>query len=43
MDNVVNLWVIPDLPNKDTGTRKPTSLHYPHFSTGTIHTNVVDW
>ncbi|KAJ9635815.1 hypothetical protein H2199_008167 [Coniosporium tulheliwenetii] len=30
-------WVIPDLPNEDTGTDNMTIIHYPHFSTSEIH------
>lgn len=43
MDTIVNLWVIPKLPDENTGTDKPTLIHYPHFSTTEIHTDFVDW
>lgn len=43
MDTIVNLWVIPELPDGNTGTDKPTLIHYPHFSTTEIHTDFVDW
>ncbi|EON66049.1 hypothetical protein W97_05292 [Coniosporium apollinis CBS 100218] len=42
MDTVVNMWVIPDLPNEDTGTDNMTIIHYPHFSTTEIHRDYVD-
>ncbi|KAA6414919.1 MAG: hypothetical protein FRX48_01669 [Lasallia pustulata] len=41
-DSVVNLWVIPELPDENVGTDKLTRIHYPHFSTSAIHTNYVD-
>ncbi|MCJ1297490.1 hypothetical protein MMC08_000277 [Hypocenomyce scalaris] len=41
-DCVVNLWVIPELPDENVGTDKLTRIHYPHFSTSAIHTNYVD-
>ncbi|KAI9799518.1 MAG: hypothetical protein M1833_004040 [Piccolia ochrophora] len=42
MDNTINLWVLPELPNESTGTDKPTVVHYPHFSTSAIHHDYVD-
>ncbi|KAF2180561.1 WD40 repeat-like protein [Zopfia rhizophila CBS 207.26] len=42
MDTKVNLWVIPKLPDQNTGTDKPTLIHYPHFSSTEIHTDFVD-
>ncbi|KAI9678303.1 MAG: hypothetical protein M1817_006248 [Caeruleum heppii] len=41
-DCIVNLWVIPEIPNEHTGTDKPTVLHYPHFSTSAVHSDYVD-
>ena len=42
IDNAVCLWSIPSLPNEQTGTDKPTMLHFPHFRTAAIHQNFVD-
>ncbi|KAI9830663.1 MAG: hypothetical protein M1826_004492 [Phylliscum demangeonii] len=42
MDCRVNLWTLPDLPNHQTGTDKPTVLYAPHFSTAAIHGYYVD-
>ncbi|KAF2489319.1 WD40 repeat-like protein [Lophium mytilinum] len=42
MDTMVNLWVLPELPNNTAGTDKTTLVHYPHFSTTEIHTDFVD-
>lgn len=42
MDHIVNLWVLPDLPDESTGTDNPITLHYPHFSTSMVHSNYID-
>jgi polycomb protein EED len=43
MDHIVNLWVIPGLPDEaTTGTDKPITLMYPHFSTSMVHSNYID-
>jgi polycomb protein EED len=42
MDTIVNLWVMPDPPEKLAGTDKPYKIPYPHFSTTDIHTDFVD-
>lgn len=42
MDHIVNLWVLPDLPDKSTGSDNPITLHYPHFSTSMVHSNYID-
>lgn len=43
MDHIVNLWVLPDLPDEETtGTDKPITLMYPHFSTSMVHSNYID-
>ncbi|KAL7276098.1 hypothetical protein RUND412_000916 [Rhizina undulata] len=42
MDHIVNLWVLPDLPDASTGTDKPLTLMYPHFSTTMVHSNYID-
>ncbi|KAI9677768.1 MAG: hypothetical protein M1829_002540 [Trizodia sp. TS-e1964] len=42
MDNMVNLWMIPDLPNESTGTDRPTLIHFPHFATTSLHNDYVD-
>jgi polycomb protein EED len=43
MDHIINLWALPDLPDKETtGTDKPITLVYPHFSTSMVHSNYVD-
>ncbi|KAG0636193.1 WD40-repeat-containing domain protein [Tuber brumale] len=42
MDHIVNLWVLPDLPDESTGGDKPITLMYPHFSTSMIHSNYID-
>ncbi|RDL33618.1 uncharacterized protein BP5553_07986 [Venustampulla echinocandica] len=41
-DHIINLWTLPEFPDKNTGTSKPTRIHYPHFSTSEIHHNIVD-
>jgi len=41
-DHVVNLWTVPELPEAHTGGNKPTKIHYPHFSTSELHSNIVD-
>lgn len=42
IDRVVNLWVLPEFPDENTGTHKPTRIHYPHFSTSEVHSFIVD-
>jgi len=42
MDHIINLWVIPDLPDQSTGSDSPLTLMYPHFSTSMIHSNYID-
>lgn len=34
---------MPDVPDGNTGTDKPTSVHYPLFSTTEVHSDYVDW
>ncbi|TVY37619.1 Polycomb protein, partial [Lachnellula subtilissima] len=43
VDHIINLWTLPEFPDKNTGTNKPTRIYYPHFSTSEIHENIVDW
>ncbi|KAI9774607.1 MAG: hypothetical protein M1840_002856 [Geoglossum simile] len=42
MDHAINLWVLPMLPDSNTGSDTPTCLHYPHFSTTEVHSDYVD-
>ncbi|RPA87497.1 WD40 repeat-like protein [Ascobolus immersus RN42] len=42
MDHLINMWIVPDLPDATTGTDNPTIVEYPHFSTAAIHSNYVD-
>ncbi|KAI9821234.1 MAG: hypothetical protein M1827_003969 [Pycnora praestabilis] len=42
MDCIINLWALPQLPDGNTGSDKTTVLHYPHFSTTSVHSNFVD-
>ncbi|KAI9781378.1 MAG: hypothetical protein M1835_004301 [Candelina submexicana] len=42
MDCIINLWALPELPDENAGTDKTTLLHYPHFSTAAVHSQVVD-
>ncbi|KAH8804733.1 WD40-repeat-containing domain protein [Xylogone sp. PMI_703] len=41
-DHIINLWTLPELPDSKTGTNKPTLVHYPHFSTSEVHSDIVD-
>lgn len=43
LDCIVNLWVLPELPDDSPGTDQIALLHYPHFSTSAVHSNFVDW
>jgi len=36
-------WVLPEFPDENTGTDKPTRIFYPHFSTTQVHMYIVDW
>ncbi|KAH0558996.1 hypothetical protein GP486_004386 [Trichoglossum hirsutum] len=40
--SIVRIWVLPTLPDSNTGTDTPTFLHYPHFSTTEVHSDYVD-
>ncbi|KAE8447750.1 hypothetical protein EG329_010144 [Mollisiaceae sp. DMI_Dod_QoI] len=42
IDHVINLWTLPEFPDLNTGTNKPTRIFYPHFSTSEIHSDIVD-
>ncbi|GME52513.1 hypothetical protein GTA08_BOTSDO08672 [Neofusicoccum parvum] len=42
MDSAIKLWVIPELPDQHTGTDKVDIIHYPHFSSTEIHSDMVD-
>ncbi|KAF4636576.1 hypothetical protein G7Y89_g1497 [Cudoniella acicularis] len=42
VDHTINLWTLPEFPDSNTGTNKPTRIHYPHFSTSEIHADIVD-
>ncbi|PMD47551.1 WD40 repeat-like protein [Hyaloscypha variabilis F] len=42
IDHLINLWVLPEFPDNNTGTSKPTRIYYPHFSTSEIHADIVD-
>ncbi|RFU35641.1 hypothetical protein B7463_g737, partial [Scytalidium lignicola] len=41
-ETVLTLWTLPELPDSNTGTKKPTLVHYPHFSTSEVHSDIVD-
>ncbi|KAL1640732.1 hypothetical protein SLS58_006746 [Diplodia intermedia] len=43
MDSAIKIWVVPELPDMDTGTDKVNIIHYPHFSTTEVHSDMVDW
>lgn len=43
LDCIVNLWCLPQLPDRNSGSDRVTVLHYPHFSTSAVHSNFVDW
>ncbi|KAH6673785.1 WD domain-containing protein [Halenospora varia] len=42
VDHIINLWTLPEFPDSNTGTNKPTRIYYPHFSTSEIHLDIVD-
>lgn len=42
MDSAVKLWAIPELPDEHTGSDKVNIIHYPHFSSTEIHSDMVD-
>ncbi|KAK3390462.1 WD40-repeat-containing domain protein [Podospora didyma] len=39
-DQVINLWTIPEPPTEHVDA--PIVVHYPHFSTSEVHSNLVD-
>ncbi|KAF2094312.1 WD40 repeat-like protein [Rhizodiscina lignyota] len=41
-DAIVNMWVIPDIPDENSGTDHVTTIHYPHFTTNEVHSDYVD-
>ncbi|KAF8477015.1 WD40-repeat-containing domain protein [Kalaharituber pfeilii] len=42
MDHIVNLWIVPELPDATTGSEKPIIVIYPHFSSSMVHSNYID-
>jgi hypothetical protein len=36
-------WALPEVPYDYIETQKPIVVHYPHFSTSEVHSNIVDW
>jgi polycomb protein EED len=36
-------WTLPEVPYDYIETQKPIVVHYPHFSTSEVHSNIVDW
>ncbi|KAH7053356.1 WD40-repeat-containing domain protein [Macrophomina phaseolina] len=42
MDSAVKLWAIPEIPDEHTGTDRVNVIHYPHFSSTEIHSDMVD-
>ncbi|KAF2138518.1 uncharacterized protein K452DRAFT_311456 [Aplosporella prunicola CBS 121167] len=42
LDTSIKLWVVPKLPDENTGSDKVNIIHYPHFSSTEIHTDYVD-
>ncbi|KAF9632231.1 hypothetical protein BFW01_g3093 [Lasiodiplodia theobromae] len=42
MDSAIKIWVVPELPDANTGTDKVNIIHYPHFSTTEVHSDMVD-
>jgi hypothetical protein len=36
-------WTLPEVPYDYIKTQKPIVVHYPHFSTSDVHSNIVDW
>ncbi|OJD38842.1 wd40 repeat-like protein [Diplodia corticola] len=42
MDSSVKIWVLPELSDTEPGTDKVNIIHYPHFSTTEVHSDVVD-
>ncbi|KFY37662.1 hypothetical protein V494_04674 [Pseudogymnoascus sp. VKM F-4513 (FW-928)] len=42
LDHAVNLWTVPTFPGANTTIKKAEIIHYPHFFTTEVHSNVVD-
>ncbi|KAF2835213.1 WD40 repeat-like protein [Patellaria atrata CBS 101060] len=42
MDEMINLWALPELPNAHTGTDTVTRIDFPHFASTEIHGEGVD-
>lgn len=42
LDTMVNLWPVPDVPDRNAGTDKTTCVHFPLFSSTEVHPNYVD-
>ncbi|KAK9471120.1 WD40 repeat-like protein [Dipodascopsis tothii] len=42
VDNSVKLWCLPDLATLAVDANHPVVLHWPHFSTSSVHSNYVD-
>ncbi|KAK9239842.1 WD40-repeat-containing domain protein [Lipomyces kononenkoae] len=42
MDNQVHVWALPDLSTLPMHKDDPIVLHWPHFSTSSVHSNYVD-
>jgi len=41
-DAVVNVWLVPSVPDANAGTDNTTMVSYPHFSSNEIHGDYVD-
>ncbi|KAF2125082.1 WD40 repeat-like protein [Dothidotthia symphoricarpi CBS 119687] len=42
MDTKINMWTVPKNIKDYMGTDKPAIIHYPHFATTEVHTDMVD-
>ena len=41
-DAVINVWLVPSVPDENAGTDNTTKVEYPHFSSNEIHGDYVD-
>ncbi len=36
-------WTLPEIPYNQVESQRPIVVHFPHFSTSEVHSNIVDW
>ncbi|KAI5235110.1 WD40 repeat-like protein [Aureobasidium subglaciale] len=42
-DTMVCLWSVPEIPDENAGTDRPTAVVFPHFASINMHSDYVDW